>query len=197
VIALGDIYGIIFFQGWQLLLLPAFHCHTLLHTYAQKGRPRPQKELKRGNNHQNIVFQVTPLARHSLDRKVGPEHCTLLAFWAFFWHLLHLEVLGGFSRDAGADAQDSAHSLFPLALWRWIVLLGLWAGYVGWLLYARWWISFHTALEVPAPTRFSWALHRHREGCRTAFEIRRSIGTGLLSKASCLGTLVRQELGSF
>jgi hypothetical protein len=84
------------------------------HTHKRDGRVH-QKKLKRGNNHQKTVFSHSfKSRRHSLDRKVGPEHCTLLAFWAFFFscHLLHLRVLGDFSRDAGADAQDSGHSLF-------------------------------------------------------------------------------------
>ena len=56
------------------------------HTHKSDGRVH-QKKLKRENNHQKTVFSRSFKSllwrRHSLDRKVGPEHCTLLAFWAF------------------------------------------------------------------------------------------------------------------
>ena len=70
------------------------HCSSLhfldtlfcTHTHKRDGRVH-QKKLKRENNHQKTVFSHSFKSllwrRHSLDRKVGPEHCTLLAFWAF------------------------------------------------------------------------------------------------------------------
>jgi hypothetical protein len=91
-IALGSFMGSFSFRDGSycssLHLLDTLFC-----TYTpKKGMDASTKKLKRENNHQNTVFSRSLKSllwrRHSLDRKVGPEHCTLLAFWgvlAFFF----------------------------------------------------------------------------------------------------------------
>jgi hypothetical protein len=108
VIALGDIYGIIFFQGWQLLLPPAFHCHTLLHTYTQKGMDAfTKKGEKRKQSPKNCI------SSHSFGAVIlwiGRSVLSTVRRWRSrrfcFLTFTSSEGSGGI-RDAGADAQDS------------------------------------------------------------------------------------------
>jgi hypothetical protein len=115
-IALGSFMGSFSFRDGSYCSSPHF-LDTLFCTYTKKEEwTHPQKNPKRENNHQNTVFSRSLKSllwrRHSLDRKVGPEHCTLLAFWARSGILLHLKVLGGILEERWRGRAGLGHLLF-------------------------------------------------------------------------------------
>ena len=115
-IALGSFVGSFSFRTGSYCS-SVYFLDTLFCTYTQtKEWTHPQKELKRENNHQNIVFSRSLKSllrrRHSLDRKVGPEHCTLLAFWARSGILLHLRGSGGILEGRWRGRAGLGHLLF-------------------------------------------------------------------------------------
>lgn len=115
-IALGSFVGSFSFRAGSYCSSLHF-LDTLFCTYTQtKEWTHPQKKLKGENNHQNIVFSRSLKSllwrRHSLDRKVGPEHCTLLAFWARSGILLHLRGSGGILEGRWRGRAGLGHLLF-------------------------------------------------------------------------------------